>query len=152
MVNVSFRLNNKNLTHQNLPGVVLGFSKRVFKPKVYLGAESKASVLWSGLYEPGANNLIQLLNACGCGSANLLYTWGGAWLFEIGFQAEGVLRGVCESVDAFFRAVSSRGRIVGGLADLGFETKGVLGSGFNRLLRTIRAGGYGVKRNCGQPK
>jgi len=36
---------------------------------VYLGAESKASVLWSGLYEQGAGNLIQLISACGCGSA-----------------------------------------------------------------------------------
>jgi hypothetical protein len=78
-------------------------------------------------------------------AAQICYTWGGAWLFEIGFQAEGVLRGVCESVDALFGAVSSRGGIIGGLADLGFETKGVLGGGFTRLLRTVRAGGYGVK-------
>jgi len=78
-------------------------------------------------------------------AAKICYTWGGAWLFEIGFQAECVLRGVCESVDALFGAVSSRGGIIGGLADLGFETKGVLGGGFTRLLRTVRAGGYGVK-------
>lgn len=54
---VNFMLIHKKM-HLNLPGVVLGFSKRVFRPKVYLGAESKASVLWSGLYEPGAGNLI----------------------------------------------------------------------------------------------
>jgi hypothetical protein len=86
--------------------VVLGFSRLVLRPNVYLGVSLRASKFFSGEYVPGAN--LEMVKNCDYGKFPGL-TWGVAWLIDLSFQTKCVFGSGLERLRALFRIVGSRG-------------------------------------------